>query len=228
MKKLRRLNICIVLALVLSLVAPASSGYAMTQKQKALNAYNKWLSKSKVYVVEPGSYGFSYYDTDSSGGIVLRQYTKAAPASKVKFALAYIDSDSIPELIIKTKLNCNLGNVEVWSILTYKNRKIKRIWYGCDVLGYYKKAGTFKWRDDQDLRIDHYWQINGTKIISKISKYYMGGWHYSVENNNKYSSNKHSVFSKYYKRMTKGKTLTKLTANSYHKNNSRNRKKYLR
>ena len=110
------------------LLMPAVCGFAATPKQEALNAYNRWLSNAKVQVMPKG-----YRDIDD----VL--YTPT-PAAKTEFAIAYINNDSIPELIVKTKKG------DYCSVLTYRNGKIVRIWNNSFynfVNGYYSKTGMF-------------------------------------------------------------------------------------
>ena len=119
-----------VLLLFMSLVTllPAVHGFAATPKQEALNAYNRWLSNAKVQVMPKG---FIDYD-----GV---KYTPT-PAANTEFAVAYINNDAIPELIVRSK------DSVYCSVLTYRNGKIVRIWqnhFYNSVKGYYSKTGMF-------------------------------------------------------------------------------------
>ena len=48
-RAIRKLRTCLLLALLVSIIVPAASGYAITARQKALNAYKKLLSR---YIVD--------------------------------------------------------------------------------------------------------------------------------------------------------------------------------
>ena len=50
----KKLKSALLVALVFAMMIPSISGLAVTQRQKALNAYDKWLSGSKVLVVPKG------------------------------------------------------------------------------------------------------------------------------------------------------------------------------
>ena len=102
------------LLLIMSIVmlAPAVRGLAATPKQEALKAYSRWLSNANVQVMPKNE---DIYLLDG-----WTKYTRPTPASKTLFAIAYINNDSIPELIV-----CN-DNKEFYSVLTYRNGKIVR------------------------------------------------------------------------------------------------------
>lgn len=134
---LRRVRSLFLIMLCMLLIVPGlgMQAGAVTQKKKALDAYKKWLSTSKVYVIKKGN----VYDGGEYGGPGY-QGTKA---SKVKFGLAYIDNDDIPELVVYTKQG---GYKGLYGILTYKKGKVRRYFssYGEEaLLGYYKKTGIF-------------------------------------------------------------------------------------
>ena len=143
MKKLSKKMASILLVLLcLTLAVPRMDGNALTQKQKALRAYASWLSKSKVNVIIKGSVQYYNYGRDPYQG---------TRSSKVKFALAYIDNDNIPELIVYTD---EMGFCGSFGILTYRNGRIVRCYAsdGCDSFkGYYKKTGYFKAESNMEI-----------------------------------------------------------------------------
>lgn len=159
MKKARKI-LLIVLCVVLFL--PGIDGYAISQKQKALNTYKKFLAQSKVYVLRKGS---TYYDLVGSKYVT---YNGTSP-SKVKFGLSYIDNDNIPELVVETKIKY----IECCGIFTYKNGKLRRIYSGTGAhfVGAYGKSGAFQIQfatDGDDLR--KVYKLKGLKY-SEICTY---------------------------------------------------------
>lgn len=97
---------------------------AASKKEKALQAYNAMLSKSSFHVK---------IDT-----WVVKYQTK-----NCTFALAYIDKNTIPELIVAnyTDTSHASGN---GAVFTYKNGKIKQVSFLSlnEFLAYYKKKGV--------------------------------------------------------------------------------------
>ena len=67
------------LALIVSIIVPTASGYAITARQKALNAYKTMLSKPKVDIY---GYGRGYSDYNGTGDVPDRTYRPTA-SSKV-------------------------------------------------------------------------------------------------------------------------------------------------
>ena len=130
-KILRALQLLLILTLVFTAI-PAMPGEAASTKSKALSAYKKKLSASKVTVLPPGKkVTVNYYDT------VTYRYSKSAA---VKFAIAYIDNDNIPELILQDNRYC-------YGVWTYKSGKVRCVHWGdslTDPYGYYKKKGIFE------------------------------------------------------------------------------------
>ena len=65
-QKSKRIRRGIILVLSMVMLLPAISGYAATQKQKAMNAYKKWLGQSKVSVLKKGQ-EIADYNGDGAG-----------------------------------------------------------------------------------------------------------------------------------------------------------------
>ena len=122
------------LLLVLSIVmlVPALTGYAVTPRQKAMNAYKKWLSGSKICVLPKGT-ELTLYDN---------KYYYSTPASKTQFAIMYVNNDDIPEMVVQTKD----GKNTYFGVFTYKNGKVTRLTsfsFFATITKYYKKKGLF-------------------------------------------------------------------------------------
>lgn len=122
---------------------------AASQKSKAIKAYKQFLSKSSITWTEG--------------------YTNVA-ASDCKFALVYIDKDSVPELVLKTDAVSHAEGY--YQLYTYKNGKVKRLAYLKDGFSYFKKKGVFR---------TTYGPMMGEQSfeyykMSKNSYSYVGGW----------------------------------------------------
>ena len=105
---------------------------AATQRQKAMAAYKKWLCTSTIRVAAKGT---RYFDMQT---YTSRTYN-GTRSGNVKFAIANIDNDGVPELIIYTKVGWN----NIYGILTYKNGRIYRVYsYAGDgrLMGYYNSS----------------------------------------------------------------------------------------
>ena len=97
MRTTKRFKAILLLLLCVTLAFPRIDSSAKSaQYYQAMKAYKTWLGRNTVCVIKRGR---SYFDFDT-----FRQKTySTSRASDVKFALAYIDNDGIPELIISTK-----------------------------------------------------------------------------------------------------------------------------
>lgn len=96
---------------------------AASQKSKALKAYKTFLSKDTV---------------------TWHSYSpKKIDLKKCKFALAYIDKDSVPELILDCAGNSNSHADGYYELYTYKNGKVKFVTNLMDGFSCYKKKGIF-------------------------------------------------------------------------------------
>ena len=223
---IRKLRTCLLLALIVSIIVPAASGYAITARQKALNAYKKLLSR---YIVDIYGYGRRYSDYNGTGDVPDRIYYPTA-SSKVQFATAYINDDTIPELIVRTKVSTKQY---LWAIYTYKNGRVVKVTYGGDyteiLLGYYQRTGLFKRKYTKDMTWEYHNKISGTKAYPFASKltYKSNGKSYrnyyifvnSVRQNKSYSA-----YCSAFKKATGGKPFKRL---NYHQNSAANRKKFL-
>ncbi len=128
----RILGHLLILALIIALI-PAMPSEAASKKSKAIAAYKKMLSKSTVTVVPktvPRRRGSKTY--------------KPANAKNVCFTLAYINNDSVPELIL-----VDLAR-DYYGIWTYKNGKVVNLkfvinfqepGYHNTAVGFYRKKG---------------------------------------------------------------------------------------
>lgn len=210
MKKLRSLflvMLCVVLAV------PCMNVSAATQKQKALKAYKKFLSTSKVNVLRRGD---TYYDSRNDSSVVY----KGTKAGNVKFALAYINNDDIPDLV----LTANMGGLQYYGFFTYRSGKVRRITVqACEydkVIGYYKKTGVFVQRHYSDGVLGNWIYMS----MGKTSAYIMGskdGSYYVIRERMMTKKG----FNNTIKKETRNRSLTKF---KFFKNTKTNRNKKIK
>jgi len=210
------------LLLIMSIVmlAPAVRGLAATPKQEALKAYSRWLSNANVQVMPKNE---DIYLLDG-----WTKYTRPTPASKTLFAIAYINNDSIPELIV-----CN-DNKEFYSVLTYRNGKIVRA-SSCGELttlrGYYSKTGVYM--DSKSVRFSPFktmYYVMGTNSTShrfEVDAYEDAAtrYYYFTKNRVMTSLANRTMFKSKLETFTKGKALTPV---KYYRNTAANRKNILK
>lgn len=209
------LKYILILALVIAMI-PAMPGEAASKKSKALAAYKKMLSKSRVTVMPSGkriwdweSYSFVKYTSTKSG--------------KVTFAIAYIDGDSVPELILKDP---KLG----YGIWTYKNGKVRFVANGdsdSSVIGYYKNKSIYRTNEYSEGTPYYkvYYKMSGTKsskVLSVFDSDTGDSWREYYIGNKVVSKSK---FNKKLKAYTGNKKMKKF---NFYKNTKANRKKRLR
>ena len=205
----RHLKGILLLMLCIVLVVPAMNVSAATQRQKAIAAYKKYLSQSKVYVLVNKSVFKDRNRKELS--------YNGTPSSKVGFYLANIDNDGIPELII----SANLSGEDAYTILTYRYGKIKRVTYRVHdaFRGYYPKTGIYIAKDKGGGEV--YWRKNGTENEIVMSK--------SVYGPNSYRINSTPVsiksFAAYRTRITNG---TPLKIVKFYSNTAANRNQKLK
>ena len=227
MKKL--IKTTLLLLLCTAFIMPKANGYALTERQKALNAYAKYLSYSKTYVLK---YGTPYVHYIVSGRFGEAKYN-GTKASSTDFAIMYINNDDIPELIVRTK------DKRYYSVLTYRKGKVVRLKGTQEdgtydtVKGYYKKTGVFFDVRTADFGIDRriYYKMNATKASDKLEIWINNkgskpskDYEYITSSGKTVSCN-HSMFKEKLKNLTKGKKPTSI---KYYKNTAKNRNKVLK
>lgn len=218
----RQMKLFMLAMLCIVLVVPAMNVSAVTQRQKAINAYKKYMAQSKVYVLPKGSQGPVYLFSGN------KTTYNGTPASKVKFCIANIDNDSIPELVI----NCKLGlrsDIPAYTILTYKDGKIRRVTYEtyASFKGYYPKTGIYinHHITEGELIYINYIRMKGLRTTEVM---YKGDW-----GSLKYTSDDYKdwynigekdcsakTFAAYRSKITGGKSLIKV---KMHSNTATNR-----
>mgnify|MGYP002709181887 CR=1 FL=1 len=192
------------LFLLLLALMPTQEAMAASKKKQALKAYAAMLEKKEN---KTGNYNFD------------------------KFALAYIDGDSVPELIYG-----DYGN----TVYTYKNAKVQQLYSpGTSyVAGYYKKKGvvcvTYAHGNAYGDLLESYWyyKYSKGKFVQKLSKYKNSSW----KNGKKIASSvtywnvkekkiSKSLFQRQLKKLVGTKKMSKF---KFYKNTSANRQKYLK
>ena len=225
-RAIRKLKTCLLLAFIVSIIVPAASGYAISARQKALNAYKTMLSKPKVDIY---GYGRGYSDYNGTGDVPDRTYRPTA-SSKVQFATAYMNNDTIPELIVRTKVS---SRQYLWAIYTYKNGRVVKVTTGGDyteiLLGYYQRTGLFKRKYTKGFTWEYHNKINGTKAYPFASKltYRSSGKScrkYYIYVDGVRRDKSYSAYCSAFKKAIGGKPFKRF---NYHQNSAANRKKYL-
>lgn len=206
-------------AMVLALVPPVQ-GEAASTKSKALSAYKKLLSKSTVAVLPKGKKVMDRNDDYVT--------YKSSKRSNVKFAIAYIDNDNVPELILED----DYYGYGVWR---YKSGKVQCVQWGDtydEPYGYYKKKSIYvdTGYTEGTPFYRHYYSYKNGKMTKKL---YWFVWYEDSDDPDdstpEYYIGKTQVSkSKFEKKLKSYVGSTKITKINLKKNNSANRKKYLK
>ena len=219
-KIVKALELLLILMLVFTAI-PAMPGEAASTKSKAMSAYKKKLSSSKLTVLPAGRKVMNRNDR-----YVTYRYSKRA---NVKFAIAYINNDNVPELILKD----NYYGYGVWA---YQNGRVKCVLWGDtydDPYGYYRKKGIYEdigWSEGSPFTKSFYQFKNG-KMTEKLSKFvYQEGQaeadYYMHSSSYRYPREiSKATFKKKLKSYVGSTHVTKISLKS---NTSANRKKYLK
>ena len=213
-KIVRALELLLILMLVFTAI-PAMPGEAASAKSKALSAYKKKLSASKVTVLPAGKkVTVNYYDT------ITYKYSRRA---NIKFDLAYIDNDNIPELILQDNRYC-------YGVWTYKSGKVKCVLWGdslTDPYGYYRKKGIYEdvHYTEGSPFYKQFYQFKNGKMSHKMTKIVLEEGEPDAE----YIIHSKTVSKAAFKKKLKSYVgNTHVTKISLKKNTSTNRKKYLK
>ena len=196
---------------------------SLTGKQRALRAYKEFLSKPTVPIIPVGK---RYYNLDRC----MVEYYTATPSSQVRFSLAYINNDNIPELIVERMEEC--WRHGLYGVFTYKNGKVTRLRSGGGedyYIGCYTKTGTFLTRmiTEGTPYNDHYTVFKNGKVTKRLIKSVMSSKEitYYKYRNGHFPIVSKSSFMSAFRYYTKGKSLTKA---SFHKNAAWSRNMYLK
>lgn len=95
----RALKRCMLWMVLMTLLFSMNT-LASSARSKAFKAYRNYLSKSRVYIFPKGHKGSRWGYHRGSYGYYKAKY-KGSPAKRLMFAIAYIDKDNIPELIVR-------------------------------------------------------------------------------------------------------------------------------
>ncbi len=187
---------------------------AASQKTKAIQAYKNMLSQKTMR-----------WGNDD--------YYKKVPTSKYSFVLAYIDNNSVPELVVTSDYVTHAAGSMV--VYTYRNGKIQVV---TDVnsgnffadnskFSYYKKKGVFLSCYVMGGVTDHYYKMSKNKASEKLmaddSLMWGKSWYKCSGGTNKKITK--SSFNSNLKKLVGS---TKKTTVKFYKNTSTNRKKYLK
>lgn len=218
MKKEKILKKILILVCIIMIVCINSFTIkAASKKEKALQAYDEMLSRSSFNVKSDGMIG--------NKKIIVKYQTINS-----SFAIAYIDKNSIPELIVQNF--SDTSHVAGYgAIFTYKNGKVKQIAALSlnEFLKYYKKKGVIiDTYSGMGFSEQSYKKISNGKIKafastsknfgnpgSKKRVYYDAGYHRISKNN----------FNKLIKKYVKS---TKPAKVEFIQNTIENRRQYLK
>ena len=222
-RKRRIMVLMTFLTLTLAITAlPSQDVRAASKATKALKAYNRVLKRDSL------KFG---------GG------TETIKKKYMKFATAYIDKDSVPELVIhNVKKNSGSGYIEDGLVFTYKGGKVKRAGeinlHVESKIRYYKKKGILISYDDAgDGEFGHFTEYmrlsGGTLSNTGLYKGYdfvqgqwvsgkMGDPDNDLDQGITYSESEYLAARN---KMTGNKTPSKF---KWHTNTSKHRKKYLK
>lgn len=211
MKRRKGYLLCLVLLLLCLLPLPAQ---AASKKSKALKAYRNFLSGEKV----AWDVGVSSYKVS---------------ASQCYFALAYVDGDSVPELIIYNDSGEVPHIAGYGRMFTYRGGKLKSV-ASLDMnkgrqLTYYKKKGIFT-----DIYVGSgivrtaYKRLSGASVKTEILQFKSlmsktKGYTQYVDGTAKSITKK--AFNSARKQLIKG---AKKTNAAFYSNTAANRSKYLK
>lgn len=205
-KKMRNKKGMLLLFLMLVFAALPLNAQAASQKTKALKAYTKMMSKSTMR-----------WGTDT-------YYTKV-PTKNCEFAIAYIDKDSVPELIVRNYRD--ITHIAGYGVVyTYRNGKVQVV-SNIDIddkFYYYKKKGVFVTTYILGGTAEGYWTLSKGKAVCRLSKQYrMIDKKYTY-----FAASKKISKAKFNAALKKLVGSQKKTAVKFYKNTAAARKKYLK
>ena len=193
---------------IVSVATVQAASKATSKKAAALKAYNTFLQKKsyKVYI----------------------RYS--VPFSKASFGLAYLNNDSVPELIVKDNVDRSYKDYRL--IFTYKNGKVKLLNH--DIFSkYYKKTSVYMRVIKLSTNRTGLREVQHNKLIGTQSKRYLirqkGTVIYGEKINRYCDANMKDITPAEYNRRLKKLTKSKKASSvKYYKNSATNRRKYLK
>lgn len=209
-------TVMIIVLMVLMIPAVPSEASA---KSVALSKYSQLLRKSRLSVLPQGKKVWrDYY-------VPVTYYS--SKASDVKFSIAYIDGDDVPDLVLQ---DARYG----YGVWTYKNGSFRCLrWDDCysEPVGYYKKKGIFRensYTEGSPFYRIYYKLQTGKNPVQIQYQNCNHGENGGVENWGFYVGRKRVSSSAFYKNLKKYVGNTKMTQIYMHNNTWANRNKYIR
>lgn len=193
---MKRVKKWMLLVLLLVLAAMPINARAASKKSKALSAYKTFLAQTT------GAYGRAYD----------------------KFAIAYIDSNSVPELIFRDPIYTY--------VYTYKNSKVTLLHkdLSANAFKYYKKKGIIvRFYAHRGLQTTTYLRLSGSSFIEYLgTQKYTSTDYYRYVRQSTYYTEKLVTKSKFNKLLKKYVGAKKTSSIKFYKNTAANRKKRLK
>lgn len=227
-KYIRNIMLLMCVAMLAGILMPGVRAEAASKKAKAVKAYKEYLGQSVIYPWEDSSMGWK--------------------TSDCKFALAYVDSDVVPELVV---FNFRSGSFNgYYTLLTYKEGKVSVVATPTQLgisFGYYKKKGIlmgghyYTHPQGGPGSSNTYYKLKKGEIASELMKgvyepdeYYKRTkkeYHYSFSPAGEWGDTKNITKTQFNKKLKKFVGSTKMTEDSsmkFYKNTAANRKRYLK
>lgn len=203
------LGACAVAAGVLLGSGNVTTQAAAPKKTQALKAYNQLMTKKKIpfYSLNPTTY-------------VKRE--------KFTFALANVDNDGVPELIVKTKKTSHAQGS--FNIYTFKSGKLKFIRNAANEYSYFPKTGIIQSSYEGTSDTDEFFDISDPGLILFAKEKEKGPDNFGMRYYGEYrefdydNTISRAEYQKLYRKYTKG---VKEKTPTFHKNTADNRKVYL-
>lgn len=200
-KRICKTFLILLFLFVIGGLLPGSQAQAASQKTKALKAYKKLLTQKNIQW--------------NSNGVIVK-------SANCKFALAYIDNNSVPELVLFGGSGLNHGT-GFYSVYTYQGGKVKRVANIRDGIVFYKKKGIFVSYTQLHGEYESYLKLSKAKTKMKLrTETYYDTVYYEGETEKKISK---SMFEKKLKRLVGS---TKVSVPKFYNNTKADRKKYLK
>lgn len=194
---------------------PATHAQAASNKTKAMRAYKKMLA----------------------GKTIVRDEATVYQTKNCRFAIAYIDNNSVPELIVYN--NTDASHIQGWGALyTYRKGKVRLVSnLMLDTrsrLGYYHKTGWFMDNTTyQGYGGDTFQKLSAGKLKDDLilgrSVEYRGGRYVVTGYNSIYKGSYEEIDASAFNRALCNKTNNKAFKKfKFYKNTKKNRTKYLK
>lgn len=205
------LTVVFFMVMGIMLLLPGTEVQAASAKSKAIKAYKSFLSQKTIP-----------WGTDS--------YYTSVPSKNCSFALAYIDKNTVPELVVRNMRGItHIAGFGV--VFTYKNGKVQPV-ANIQLDGkfyYYKKKAIYAGSNLSSGVLSYsYYKMSGVKSTAKLTErenIFSGEKTYYKANSGNGKVISKSKFTSSLKKLVGS---TKRSTAKFYKNTKKNRTKYLK